>query len=80
LSIVQNSVLNSLSFERVFRENRRSATSEAVVGVCSTVCVKSILGVDPKIKEPINNPFKYEIWLGSVHDRLRVRVKGKTTA
>jgi hypothetical protein len=32
---VHNSVLNSLSFERVFRENRRSARSQAVAGVCS---------------------------------------------
>jgi hypothetical protein len=32
LAIVQNSVLNSLSFERVFRENRRSASSQVVVG------------------------------------------------
>jgi hypothetical protein len=33
--IVQNSVLNSLSFERVFRENRRSASSQAIADVCS---------------------------------------------
>jgi hypothetical protein len=48
--------LNSLSFERVFSKNRRSASSQAVVGVCSTVRVKSILGVGPKIKESIKNP------------------------
>jgi hypothetical protein len=53
---VQNSVLNSLSFKRVFRENRRSASSQAVAGVCSTVRMKSILGVGPKVKESIKNP------------------------
>jgi len=76
----QNSVLNSLSFERVFRENRRSTSSQALVGVCSIVPVKSILGVGPKVKESIKDPFKLETWLGSVHDGLRVRVKCMTTA
>jgi hypothetical protein len=80
LSIVQNSVLNSLNFERVFRENRRSTSSQAVAGVCSTVRVKSILGVGPRVKESIKNPFMWKIWLGRVHDWLRVRVKGMTTA
>jgi hypothetical protein len=56
LSIVQNLVLNSLSFERVFRENRRSASFQAVFGVCSTVHVKSILGVSPKVKESTKTP------------------------
>jgi hypothetical protein len=42
--------------------------------------VKSILGLGPKVKESIKNPFKWKIWLGSVHDRLHVRVKGMTTA
>jgi hypothetical protein len=37
----------------VFRENRRTASSQAVVGVCSTVRVKSILGIDPRVKESI---------------------------
>jgi hypothetical protein len=58
LSIVQNLVLNSLSFEMMFRENQRFASSQAIVGVCSTVCVKSILGVGPKVKESIEDPFK----------------------
>jgi hypothetical protein len=58
LSIVQNSVLNSLSFERVFRENQRSSSSQAVAGVCLTVSVKSILGVGPKVNESIEDPFK----------------------
>jgi hypothetical protein len=31
---VQNSVLNSLCFERMFRESRRFASSQAVTGVC----------------------------------------------
>jgi hypothetical protein len=42
----------------VFRENQRSASSLAVVDVCSTICVKSILGVSPKVKESIKDPFK----------------------
>jgi hypothetical protein len=58
MSIVQNLVLNSLSFERVFIENRRSASSQVVAGVCSSVRVKSILGVGPKVKESIRNPFR----------------------
>jgi hypothetical protein len=80
MCFVQNSVLNSLSFERVFRENQISASSQAVAGVCSTVLVKSILGVGPKVKESIKNLFRWKIWLGSVQDGLRVRVKGMTTA
>jgi hypothetical protein len=55
---VQNLVLNYLSFERVFRENRRSSSSQAVAGVCSTVRVKSILRVGPKVKDSIKDPFK----------------------
>jgi hypothetical protein len=43
--------------------------------------VKFILGVGPKVKESIKNLFRSKIWLGRVlHDRLRVRVKGMTTA
>jgi hypothetical protein len=42
----------------VFRENRRSASSLAVAGVCSTVNVNSILEVGPKIKESIKDSFK----------------------
>jgi hypothetical protein len=42
--------------------------------------VKSILGVGLKVKESIKNPFRWKIWLGKVHDRLRVRVEGMTTA
>jgi hypothetical protein len=42
--------------------------------------VKSILGVGPKVKESIKNPFRCKIWLGSVHNRLHVKVKGMTTA
>jgi hypothetical protein len=80
MCFIKNSVLNSLSFERVFRENRRSANSQALTGVCSIVLVKSILGVDPKAKESIKNPLRWKIWLGNVHNRLRVRVKGMNTA
>jgi len=44
--------------------------------VCLTIRVKSILGVGPKVKYSIEDPFKYETWLGSVHDGFRVRVIG----
>jgi hypothetical protein len=64
----------------VFRENRRSASSLAVAGMCSTVRVKSILGVSPKVNKSIKDPFKYETWLRSVHDGFHVIVKGTTTA
>jgi hypothetical protein len=64
----------------VFRENRKSASSQAVVGVCSVVRVKSILGVGPRVNESIKNPFRWKIWLGSVRVGLHVRVKGMTTA
>jgi hypothetical protein len=40
--------------------------------------VKSILGIGHKVKESIEAPFKYETWLGSIHDVLRVRVKSMT--
>jgi hypothetical protein len=63
----------------VFRENRRSASSQAVAGVCSSVRVKSILGVGPRVKESIKNPFRWKIWLGSVRVGLHVKVKGMTT-
>jgi hypothetical protein len=64
----------------VFRENRRSASSQAGVSVCSSVRVKSILGVGPKVKESIKNSFGWKIWLGSVRVGLHVRVNGMTTA
>jgi hypothetical protein len=35
----------------VFRENRRSASSQAGASVCSVVRVKSILGFGPRVKE-----------------------------
>jgi hypothetical protein len=64
----------------VFRENRRSSSSQAVAGVCSSVRVKSTLGFGPKVKESIKNPFRWKIWLGSVRVGLHFRVKGMTTA
>jgi hypothetical protein len=54
---VQNSVLNSLSFERVFREIWRFASSQAVADVCYFVRMKSILGVGPKVNDSIKDPF-----------------------
>jgi hypothetical protein len=64
----------------VFRENQISASSQAVAGVCSAVRVKFILGVGPRVKESIKNPFRWKIWLGSVRVGLHVKVKGMTTA
>jgi hypothetical protein len=64
----------------VFRENQRSASSQAGASVYSSVRVKSILGVGLKVKESIKNPFRCKIWLGSVCVGLHVRVKGMTTA
>jgi hypothetical protein len=40
----------------VFRDNRRSASSQAIAGVFSVVRVKSILGVGPKVNESIKTP------------------------
>jgi hypothetical protein len=53
--------------------------SKAVV-VCAVAALKlkSILGVDPKIKDSIKDPFREETWLGGV--RVRLRVQGTTTA
>jgi len=48
--------------------------------VCSSVRVKSILGVGHKVKESIKNPFRWKIWLGSIGVGLHVRVKGMTPA
>jgi hypothetical protein len=48
--------------------------------VCSLFRVKSILRVDPKVNDFIEDYFKLDTWLESVHDWLRVRVKGMTTA
>jgi hypothetical protein len=58
----------------------REAARNALTGVCSVVRVKSILGVNPKVKESIKNPFRWKIWLGSVRIGLHVRVKVMTTA
>jgi hypothetical protein len=50
--------------------------------VCAIVVLnlKSILGVDPKVKDSIKDPFKQETWLGDVRVMLHVRVQGTTTA
>jgi hypothetical protein len=42
--------------------------------------LKSILGVGPKVKDSIEDPFGYETWLGGVCDGLHVREQGTTTA
>jgi len=50
----------------VFRENRISASSQAGASVCSSVCVTSILGVGPRVKESIKNPFQLEDLVGKL--------------
>jgi hypothetical protein len=42
--------------------------------------LKSILGVGPKVKDSIEDPFRKETWLGSVRVGLHVREQGTTTA
>jgi hypothetical protein len=48
--------------------------------VCSTIHVKFTLGRSPKVKDSIEDLFKKETWLGSVHDGFRVRVIGTIAA
>jgi hypothetical protein len=61
-------------------ENQRSASSQAGATVCSSVRVKPILGVGPKVKESIKNSFRWKSWWGSVRVGLHERVNGMTTA
>jgi hypothetical protein len=42
--------------------------------------LKSILGVGLKVNDSIEDPFRYETWLGGVRVRLHIRVQGTTTA
>jgi len=48
--------------------------------VCLTVRMKSILGIGHKVNDSIEDPFKYETWLGSIHDEFCVRVIGTIAA
>jgi hypothetical protein len=48
---------------RGFSENRRFASSEAFASVCSSVRVKSILGVGPKVKEVEDLVGKHSCWV-----------------
>jgi hypothetical protein len=64
----------------VFKEISRSTSSLAVASVCSTVHVKSILGVGHKVKDSIEDPFKYETWLRRIHDVFCVKVIGTIAA
>jgi hypothetical protein len=50
--------------------------------VCAVVALKlkSILGVVLKVKNFIEDPFRYETWLEGVRVRLHVRVHGTTIA
>jgi hypothetical protein len=50
------------------------------VCVVAALNLKSILGVGPKVKNSIEDPLRYETWLGGVRVRLHVRVQGTTTA
>jgi hypothetical protein len=46
---------------------------------CCYTELKSILGVGPRVKDSIEDPFKYETWLGGIRVGLHVRVQGTTT-
>jgi hypothetical protein len=46
----------------------------------AVLVLKSILGRIPKVKESIEDPFKYVTWLGGIHVGLRVRVQDKIVA
>jgi hypothetical protein len=50
--------------------------------VCAVAVLnlKSILGVGPKVKDSIEDPFRLETWLGGIRVGLHVRVQGTTTA
>jgi hypothetical protein len=50
------------------------------VCVVTTLKLKSILGVDPKEKNFIEDPFRLETWLGGVRVGLHVREQDTTTA
>jgi hypothetical protein len=47
---------------------------------CCCAYSNSILGVGPKVKDSIEDPFRYETCLGGVRIGLHVRVQGTTTA
>jgi hypothetical protein len=47
---------------------------------CCYADLKSILVVSHWVKDSIEDPFKYETWLGAVRVGLHVRVQGTTTA
>jgi hypothetical protein len=47
---------------------------------CCCADLKSILGVGSKVKDSIEDSFRYETVLGGVRVRLHVRVQGTTTA
>jgi hypothetical protein len=50
--------------------------------VCCLPCykLKSILGVEPKVKSSIEDPFRQVTWLGSIRVGLHVREQGTTIA
>jgi hypothetical protein len=58
----------------------RSASSQAVTGVLLLFHVKSILGRSPKVKESIENLFKYVTWLRGIHVGFHVRVQDTIAA
>jgi hypothetical protein len=48
--------------------------------VVAALNLKSILGVGLKVKDSIEDPFRYETWLGGLRVGLHVREQGTTTA
>jgi hypothetical protein len=50
--------------------------------VCTVAALKlkSILGVGPKVKDSIEDPFRHETWLGGARVGLHVREQGTNTA
>jgi hypothetical protein len=42
--------------------------------------LKSVLGVGPKVKDSIEDPFRQETWLRGVRVGLDIREQGTTTA
>jgi hypothetical protein len=63
----KNSVLNSLMFRELYF--RVIVLSYSFSSCCCVCCccanLKSILGVGPRVKDSIEDPFKLETWLGA---------------
>jgi hypothetical protein len=46
----------------------------------AVLILKSILRIGHKVKDSIEDPFRWETWLGGARVGLHVRVQGTTTA